>query len=250
MIHAWRTARHLHASGKETRKVNFWTGGLKLNWEKWRLLRERSEHHKRWLVSTYLNRPFSNVITYFLLDRDVTPNQISAFTSLFSLLVFLAYSTGNFILGGVLTQVTSIIDGVDGEVARAKNLCSEIGGVLDSIFDRFAEIMICTGIAIGVSAVRDAYTAWLFSAVGVIGFLIDAYIAELVKARTGRPLHGTVKRIEEKLRFSPSDRGMKLMIIFILSLLGLPEWGVLLVGLISIFYAVAKLYLWLADQRG
>lgn len=221
-----------------------------MNPEKWRLIRERSEHHKRWVVSTYLNRPLSNVITYFLIDRDVTPSQISAFTSIFSLLVSLAYSMGNFVLGGVLTQITSIVDGVDGEIARAKNLCSEIGGVLDSIFDRFAEIMICIGVAVGVSTVRDAYTAWLFSAVGIIGFLIDTYIAELVKSRTGLSLHETVKRIEEKLRFSPSDRGMKLMIIFILSLFGLPEWGVLLAGLISIFYAVAKFSLWLSNYRG
>ena len=78
-----------------------------MNDEKWRIIRERSEHHERWLVSTYLNRPFSNVITYFLMDVNVTPNQISAFTIIPSLLTFISYYLGNFVLGGILTQIVS-----------------------------------------------------------------------------------------------------------------------------------------------
>ena len=220
-----------------------------MNPDKWKLIREKSEHHRRWLVSTYFNRPLSNVITYFLIDSNVTPNQISAFTSLFSLLIFLAYALGNFVLGGILTQIVSIIDGVDGEIARAKNLCSSIGGVLDSIFDRLAEILICIGVGLGVSTVKGTKSAWLFSLIGIIGFLIDTYIAELVKSRTGRSLHEAIERLEERLRFSPSDRGLKLLIICILSILGLPEWGVLLAGLISIFYAVTKFSIWLMNVK-
>ena len=221
-----------------------------MNSEKWKLIREKSEHHQRWLVSTYLNRPFSNIITYFLIDKNVTPNQISAFTSLFSLSIFLSYALGNFVLGGILTQIVSIIDGVDGEIARAKNLCSNLGGVLDSIFDRLAEILICIGVGLGVSTVKGETLAWLFSTIGIIGFLMDTYIAELVKSRTRHSLHEAVERLEGKLRFSPSDRGLKLLIICILSIFGLPEWGVLIVGSISIFYAFTKFSFWLIDQRG
>jgi len=220
-----------------------------LDSEKWKLIREKSEHHQRWIVSTYLNRPFSNVITYFLIDSNVTPNQISAFTSLFSLLIFLAYALGNFVLGGILTQVVSIIDGVDGEIARAKNLCSNIGEVLDSIFDRLAEILICIGIGFGASMFKGATSAWLFSTIGIIGFLMDTYIAELVKSRTSHSLHEAVEKLEEKLRFSPSDRGLKLLIICILSVFGLPEWGVFIVGFISILYALTKFSLWLISMR-
>ena len=221
-----------------------------MNSEKWKLIREKSEHHRRWLVSTYFNRPLSNLITYFLIDKNVTPNQISVFTSLFSLFIFLSYYFGNFLLGGILTQIVSIIDGVDGEIARAKNLCSNLGGVLDSIFDRLAEILICIGVGFGASLVKEVKSAWLFSTVGIIGFLMDTYIAELVKSRTGRSLYESVERLEGRLKFSPSDRGLKLLIICILSVLGLPEWGVLLVGLISIFYAVVKFSVWIIDQRG
>ena len=221
-----------------------------LDSEKWRLIRERSEHHQRWIVSTYLNRPFSNLITYFLLDRNVTPNQISIFSSLFSILIFFAYALGNFVLGGILTQIVSIIDGVDGEIARVKNLCSSIGAVLDSIFDRLAEILICVGIGLGASAFKVSNLAWLFATIGIIGFLMDTYIAELVKARTGRPLHEAIEEVEEKLKFSPSDRGLKFLTICILSVLGLPEWGVLSVGALSIIYASTKFSLWLINVRG
>jgi len=221
-----------------------------LNPEKWKLIREKSEHHKRWLVSTYLNRPFSNVITYFLIDRNVTPNQISVFTSFFSFFIFISYVLGNFVLGGILTQIVSIIDGVDGEIARVKNLCSNLGEVIDSVSDRLTEILICIGVGFGASTVKGARSAWLFSMIGIIGFLMDTYIAELVKSRTGRSLHEAIEKLEEKLRFSPSDRGLKLLIICILSVLGFPEWGVLFAGLISIFYAVTKFSLWLMNFEG
>jgi len=221
-----------------------------LDSEKWKLIRERSEHHHRWVVSTYINRPFSNVITYFLIDRNVTPNQISVFTSLFSFLSFLAYVLGNFVLAGVLTQVLSIVDGVDGEIARAKNLCSNMGAVLDSIFDRLAEILICLGVGFGAFMYKGVKVAWFFSLIGIIGFLIDNYVAELVKSRTGCSLHEAVERLEEKIRFSPSDRGLKMLLICILSVFNLPEWGVLIAGLISILYVITKFSLWLVNMRG
>ena len=221
-----------------------------MNAEKWRIIRERSEHHKGWLVSTYLNRPFSNVITYFLMDANVTPNQISAFTIIPSLLTFISYYLGNFVLGGILTQIVSIIDGVDGEIARVKNLSSRIGGVIDSVFDRLAEILICLGIGFGSSMVKGNPLAWPFTFIGLTGFLMDTYIAELVKARMNKPLYDAIKGLERKLRFSLSDRGLKLLIISISSILGIPEYGVLIVGVISIIYAFTKFLLWLRILYG
>ena len=221
-----------------------------MNAEKWRIIREKSEHHKGWLVSTYLNRPFSNVITYFLMDANVTPNQISAFTIIPSLLTFISYYLGNFVLGGILTQIVSIIDGVDGEIARVKNLSSRIGGVIDSVFDRLAEILICLGIGFGSSMVKGNPLAWPFTFIGLTGFLMDTYIAELVKARMNKPLYDAIKGLERKLRFSLSDRGLKMLIICISSILGAPEFGVLIVGVISIIYAFTKFLLWLRILYG
>ena len=220
-----------------------------MNWEKWRLIRERTEHHNKWLVSTHLNRPFSNIITHLLLDTNVTPNQISVFTSLISFLIFLSYAYGDFVLGGLLTQIVSIIDGVDGEIARVKNMRSRLGEVLDSVFDRLAEVLICVGIGLGVSATKGVSYAWPCSIISMIGFLADSYAAELVKTRTKLPLYEAIKGLEERLGFSLSDRGLKMLIICVLSIFGFPEFGILIVGLISLLYVSVKFSLWIKCSR-
>ncbi len=100
-------------------------------------------------VSRHLNRKISTALSKVLIPVDlITPNVmtlISFFTGIISSVVFVS---GNPLAGGVLAQICSVIDGCDGEIARIKNLRSEIGGVLDSITDRYADVLIFTGMMV------------------------------------------------------------------------------------------------------
>ncbi|MCU0287955.1 MAG: CDP-alcohol phosphatidyltransferase family protein, partial [Acidobacteria bacterium] len=54
-----------------------------------------------------------------------------------------------FVLGGICTQLSSIIDGADGMLARAKNMCSSFGSYLDLFFDRIIDFTLWVGISFG-----------------------------------------------------------------------------------------------------
>ncbi len=94
-------------------------------------------------ISRHINRPISLFITEkLLLPSRISPNQITIFSFLLSLLAagafFMPLSWGP-ILGAFLAQLASIVDGCDGEVARLKFLESPFGGWLDSLLDRYAD---------------------------------------------------------------------------------------------------------------
>jgi phosphatidylglycerophosphate synthase len=50
-------------------------------------------------------------------------------------------------MGGVLTQVSSIVDGVDGDLVRVKGMASPSGSFLNAVLDRYAHVLIVMGLA-------------------------------------------------------------------------------------------------------
>jgi hypothetical protein len=106
------------------------------------------------LVSRYLNRPISRVMTRLLLRFPTTPN---AWTLLIfpipviASLILLHGTYWSFLWGVVLFQVFSILDGCDGEIARAKFLESERGRRLDDLFDVVSNILLVAGLGAGLS---------------------------------------------------------------------------------------------------
>jgi len=93
-------------------------------------------------VSRYLNRPLSVRISRWLVNHPITPNQISLFSFLSSMVAAVLFTLGDYLtlsLGGILAQLASIIDGCDGEVARLKFQSSPYGGWLDAVLDRYAD---------------------------------------------------------------------------------------------------------------
>lgn len=95
-------------------------------------------------VSRYLNRRISTAITRALLatGSPPSPDAVTLATTAFAFLA--AYLTATFggVLAGIAVQLASIIDGVDGEIARATGRSSRAGAFLDSMMDRFADIAI------------------------------------------------------------------------------------------------------------
>jgi len=53
-----------------------------------------------------------------------------------ALLAFISFIFGQNIVAGLLVQLSSIVDGIDGSLARLKGMTSEFGGFLDSVLDR------------------------------------------------------------------------------------------------------------------
>lgn len=105
-------------------------------------------------VSRHLNRHVSLAISRWLAPTRVTPNQMSAVTFAFGLAAAAAVATGGylwFLLGALLYQLSSILDGVDGELARARYEFSVTGEWVDTLSDNVKDILFYLGLGYGAA---------------------------------------------------------------------------------------------------
>lgn len=133
-------------------------------------------------VSKYINRKISSRISKFLVRYNINPNQLTIISFIFSLMpAYLFFLTQNF-LAGILTQIASIVDGCDGEIARLKNLQSNFGAFLDSILDRYADFAIILGMILGNFS-DITLLAGLFAIIGSLMISYSAARADLIEKK-------------------------------------------------------------------
>jgi len=132
-------------------------------------------------VARYLNRPVSGLFSRHLVKLDITPNQISLFSFLCSLLATGLFALGGYLallLGGVLAQFASIIDGCDGEVARLKYQSSDFGGWFDAVLDRYADAFLLFGLTWHLLAVEASGWVLFTGFMAIIGSFMLSYTAD------------------------------------------------------------------------
>jgi phosphatidylglycerophosphate synthase len=105
------------------------------------------------MVAKFLNRPISRLITRLLLKLPITPNAWTMLIFAPALVAFVFLVRGDytgFVAGTALFQLINILDGCDGEIARAKYLDSERGRRLDAFCDFVANLffVLCLGIGL------------------------------------------------------------------------------------------------------
>ncbi|RLA93807.1 MAG: hypothetical protein DRG25_03810 [Deltaproteobacteria bacterium] len=132
-------------------------------------------------ISRYLNRPLSVRITKYLLKTEVTPNQISLFSLILAMIASLFFFLGSYVylfIGAIIAQVSSVIDGCDGEIARLKCQESEFGGWLDAVLDRYADAFLLFGLTYYASFFKPNFFAFLIGFLAIIGTFMNSYTAD------------------------------------------------------------------------
>lgn len=104
------------------------------------------------LVSRHINRYISLWISRRIAATKISPNHISILTFSMGIAAALVAAIGGFwafALAGLIYQTNSVIDGVDGELARTKYEFSLLGEWLDTLSDDFSDLFIYIGLGIG-----------------------------------------------------------------------------------------------------
>ena len=112
------------------------------------------------LVSRFLNRPVSRLLSRYLLRYDITPTAWTMYAFILPFLAFVCLARGDYggiLAGAIIFQLYSIIDGCDGEIARATYRESERGSRIDDFLDMLGSILFVIGLGLGLFRSRSSF---------------------------------------------------------------------------------------------
>ena len=130
------------------------------------------------------------------------------------------------ILAGLVIQLSSIVDGCDGEVARLRFQSSKFGGWFDTILDRYADTVIVGGVSFGYWLAHPHPAVWLGAMMALTGFIMASYVKkEFVIRFQSKPPAGLLGALIK--------RDLRIFAIMLGAIANLPYEAMLLVGLLS-----------------
>jgi len=205
--------------------------------EKALLQKLRSKSHDG-PVSKYLNRPLSIRISKWLVNTNITPNQISLsvfFMSFIAALLFTVASYPLLIIGGILAQFASIVDGCDGEVARLKYLSSHYGGWLDAVLDRYSDGFLLFGLTL-YAYQQMGQSGWVLCIgfMAIIGSFVLSYTADKYD-------HLMQTKIQTGFHFR-MGRDIRILLILLFALMDQVFWGLSLIAFVMNVEVIRRLW--------
>lgn len=151
-------------------------------------------------ISRNCNRYISLFFTRFLINAPFHANWYTLITSVIGMAsgYYAWKGTGfDFIIAGILFNAASILDGVDGEMARLKFSDSKLGQWLDTFSDNSALVAFVVGTFWGLSKRTDiAYPEWLMPSAGIGLALLLFFMIIILKRYTES---GSLVAIKQKL---------------------------------------------------
>ena len=128
-----------------------------------------------WLKNGYLR--LMDPIADWLVRRDVHPNTITIWGTIFQVAGGVLYGTGHIMTGGWLLSITALTDVLDGTVARRSNKSSMFGAFLDSSLDRVADGATLGGLAVfyALNPVHHSVPMVVVCLAGIIGAFMTSY---------------------------------------------------------------------------
>ncbi len=131
----------------------------------------QAQHRWRDIYETF-SSPFGNIC----LTLGLTPNVLTISSFLCAAGAGIFFWRRHILLGVLMIVMTIFTDMLDGATARAGNLGTSFGGILDHVFDRYGEALILTGIALS----GIVHPVWCL--VALFGMTIASYTGEAAEA--------------------------------------------------------------------
>ncbi len=181
------------------------------------------------LVSRYLNRPLSRPLARSLRPTPLTPNQVTAFTLLLAIATGAMVAAGWNIAGGIAIQAVSVIDGVDGELARLRDRATRFGGVFDAVTDRYADAIILAGMTVYAVRFEDQPRPEFVGALALGAALIVSYS----RARIEADLPDIAASGNLDSIFGLASRDVRLLAAAIGTVLGQCYWTLIILAAVS-----------------
>ncbi|MHA1605274.1 MAG: CDP-alcohol phosphatidyltransferase family protein [Candidatus Freyarchaeota archaeon] len=173
-----------------------------------------------------------------------TPNQVTILALILSVSAFFTLSLGFPVLYGVLVFSSGLLDGVDGALAKITGSPSSKGGFLDSLTDRYSDVVVLLGFLFwgDASSFHFLLPFNLWVVISVVGFLMVSSVRSVGESYGLDLDRGIAARSE------------RLLIISLFSILYLvdgefPMYGLILAGILANLTALYRVAIAVRDLR-
>ena len=188
-------------------------------------------------VSRNVNRRLSTKISAYLAQYDVSPNLITLASFILAVLAGIFFFFGgyqNILIGGIMAQLSSILDGCDGEIARLKFRSSDFGKWLDRVLDRYADGFIILGMTHALWLSTKNEYVWLIGFLALTGIYLNSYTAGIYDDLINKKLINNTFRI---------GRDLRLFIIFVGSLFNQVFLVMIILSILTNTESIRRLFL-------
>lgn len=145
-----------------------------------------------------LRKTFSGIldgIAGFLLGLGLKPNHITLAGLCGNVVAALLIGSGHLVWGGVTAALMGPLDAVDGAMARKLGTPTRFGGFLDSVIDRYDELLLLGGVLVFFT--REANTAGIYlTYAATVGSVLVSYMRARAEALGFDGKVGLLTRVE------------------------------------------------------
>jgi len=159
---------------------------------------QRRELIKAGLIPDWLDIVFLKSVTPLIRlfsSMGINPNWITFASLVLNAVGAVLVVAGKFLIAGIVIGVAGIFDFVDGKVAARSQRVTILGGLVDSVLDRYSDLFIFIAIA-AYFAFHGFYVAGLASMLAMMGAVMTSYTKALAASYGFHFRMGAVRRQE------------------------------------------------------
>ncbi len=158
----------------------------------------QKKEQKTWSFEMFLRKAFKGVIdpvAKFLLHIGMKPNMITYLGLLLTTGAAVLAATGHITWAGLLLLIGAPLDVVDGSMARQLGHSSDYGAFIDSVTDRYSELVLMCGLLVHFVILKDTLACILvFFAAG--GSVMVSYVKARAESLGYNAKIGILTRVE------------------------------------------------------
>jgi phosphatidylglycerophosphate synthase len=147
-------------------------------------------------------------------------------------------SVGSAVSGALLATATSILDGVDGEIARLQQRDGPSGALLDGVLDRVTDVAMVAGLAVWAFHQGHGSVAVILLAVGAASVsLLSMATKDRIKALS------LPSAPERAIAYTLGGRDGRLLLVSVAALAHVPYlglWAIVVTGGVSLLARLAS----------
>jgi len=186
----------------------------------------------RFSLEMYLRKVFKFIIDPIasgLLKIGLTPNTITGIGFIFSVVAAYFVSQGKFTAGGLILLFAGPLDVIDGSMARQIGTPTAYGSLIDSVTDRYSELVVFGGLLFYfVNAQNSIGILLVFLAAA--GSVLVSYVKARAEALGLNSKMGILTRVE------------RLIVMIACLIFGVPMIALWIIAILANFTSIQRLF--------